>query len=165
MSTDIDLTIKGNHMEEPASRPFLSGLRNNITVIELIELSILSVAFWYFLVMLDRKETDPGPLQQLDLLNGLVIIVLGSWLIYNVYIFLARIGGRKVDVIIWIIASLVTATYTFWAWSVLDINRWIMARLFYRGEAPVEYAWSTRSKLVRKVWQETRSVPVKPHVG
>jgi hypothetical protein len=31
-----------------------------------------------------------------------------------------------------------------------------MSKLFYRGEAPVEYAWSARSKLGRKLWEQTQ---------
>ena len=139
-------------------------LQSKIAIIELIELSILTFAFWYLLLILPPQELNSKLANQLDLLDGLAPIVLGSWLIYNLYIFLARIGGRKVDVAIWIIASLVTATYTFWAWSILDLNRWIMAKLFYRGEAPVEYAWSAQSKLLRKVWLEAHKVPAKPRI-
>jgi hypothetical protein len=82
--------------------------------------------------------------------------LLGSWAIYNLYIRIARAGGRRVDVGLWIIAAAATGSYTFWAWTILDINRWIMKKLFYRGEAPVEYAWSSRSKQVRKAWEAAR---------
>jgi hypothetical protein len=90
------------------------------------------------------------------LLGALLVIevgLLGSWGIYNIYIRIARAGGRRVDVGLWIIAAAATGSYTFWAWTILDINRWLMKKLFYRGEAPVEYAWSSRSKQVRKAWE------------
>ena len=95
----------------------------------------------------------------MGMLSLLLIIeggLLGSWGIYNIYIRLARAGGRRVDVGLWIIAAAATGSYTFWAWTILDINRWIMKKLFYRGEAPVEYAWSSRSKQVRKAWEAAR---------
>ncbi len=151
-------------IESPIQRLW-SILQRKIALLELIELSILSVAFWYLLLILPPQKLNGDLANQLDLLHGMVLIVLGSWLLYNLYIFLARIGGRKVDVAIWIIASLLTATYTFWAWSILDLNRWIMAKLLYRGEAPVEYAWSAQSKLLHKVWLEAHKVPAKPRMG
>ena len=80
--------------------------------------------------------------------------MLGTWAIYNAYIRIARAAGRTLDVIIWILASLATGTYTFWAWTILDINRFLLSRIVYRGEAPVEYAWSTRSKQVRRIWEQ-----------
>jgi hypothetical protein len=88
------------------------------------------------------------------------IIFLGSWAIYNVYIRIARAGGRTVDIGIWILASLATGTYTFWAWLILDVNRFLMSKLFYRGEAPVEYAWSWRSKQIRKLWEQTKKASI-----
>jgi hypothetical protein len=33
-----------------------------------------------------------------------------------------------------------------------------MKKLFYRGEAPVEFAWSVRSKAIRKAWEEARKL-------
>ncbi|HEY9489195.1 MAG TPA: hypothetical protein VIQ51_12715 [Chryseosolibacter sp.] len=46
---------------------------------------------------------------------------------------------------------------TFWTWTILDINRLLLARLFYHGDAPVEDAWSARSKYVRKRWEQAQS--------
>jgi hypothetical protein len=83
-------------------------------------------------------------------------ILLGSWVVYNVYIRIARAGGRIVDIGLWILASVLTSSYTFWAWTILDINRLLVAKLFYRGEAPVEYAWSITSKQVRKLWEQAQ---------
>jgi hypothetical protein len=72
------------------------------------------------------------------------------------YIRIARAGGKAVDIGLWVIATTVTASYTFWTWTILDVNRWLMKKLFYRGEAPVEFAWSVRSKAIRKAWEETQ---------
>jgi hypothetical protein len=83
-------------------------------------------------------------------------MLLGSWAIFNGYIRVARAGGRIVDIGLWVIASALTASYTFWAWSILDINRIIISKLFYRGDAPVELAWSWRSKQVRKAWEQAQ---------
>jgi hypothetical protein len=58
--------------------------------------------------------------------------------------------------VIWVLASLATGSYTFWAWTILDINRFLISRLLYRGEAPVEFAWSESSKQRRKVWEQAR---------
>jgi hypothetical protein len=69
---------------------------------------------------------------------------------------LARAAGGRVDIALWVIASAFTGSYTFWAWTILDINRRLLARLFYQGDAPVEYAWSARSKYVRKRWEQAQ---------
>ena len=102
---------------------------------------------------------NPSKPSFLDLIIFLFItegLLLGSWAIYNVYIRIARAGGRIVDIALWVVASLATGSYTFWAWTILDVNRFIMSRLFYCGEAPLEYAWSARSKQVRKGWEQMR---------
>ena len=83
-------------------------------------------------------------------------IVLGSWAVYNIYIRIARAAGQRVDIALWMIASAFTGSLTFWVWTILDINRLLVAWLFYRGEAPVEYAWSVRSKRARKVWDQAQ---------
>ena len=40
---------------------------------------------------------------------------------------IARAGGRTIDIGIWVLASLATGTYTFWAWLILDLNRQLQA--------------------------------------
>ena len=60
------------------------------------------------------------------------------------------------DIALWMIASAFTGSFTFWAWTVLDLNRLLVAKLFYQGQAPVEYAWSVKSKQVRKRWERIR---------
>jgi hypothetical protein len=140
---------------ETTFEPILQqNFRTRIAVIEAIELALLSFGFWALLVIIPGNPTHPGFLDLLGYLVITEIVVLGTWAIYNAYIRIARAAGRTLDVIIWILASLATGTYTFWAWTILDINRFLLSRIVYRGEAPVEYAWSTRSKQVRRIWEQ-----------
>lgn len=142
-------------METTFEPSLLHNFQNRITTLEAIELSFLGFALWGFGVynaILDGQSL----FDQIDILVFLEVILLGSWTIYNAYIRIARATGRTLDVGIWILASMLTATYTFWAWTILDVNRFIVSKLFYRGEAPVEYAWSWRSKYIRKAWEQAR---------
>lgn len=132
------------------------SLRSRITTIEAIELAFLAFAFWCFGAAVSVSQLGESLADQMGFLLGTELIVLGSWAIYNLYIRIARAGGRIIDIGLWIAASLLTGTYTFWAWTVLDINRFLITKLFYRGEAPVEYAWSIRSKAVRKIWEQSQ---------
>ena len=141
---------------ESSSESVLRSVRNKIALIEFIELGAIGFALWCFFVIASTTTPDSTVL---DLVIFFVLtqgIILGSWVIYNVYIRIARAGGRVVDVALWVLASLATSTYTFWAWSILDLNRFLMSKLFYLGEAPVEFAWSSSSKQVRKAWEQTR---------
>lgn len=141
---------------ESSSGSALQSLRSRITVIEAIELSAIGFALWCLFVIASPKTPDSS---FLDLIVFLVLtegVLLGSWVFYNIYIRIARAGGRIVDISLWILATLLTSSYTFWAWSILDLNRLLMAKLFYRGEAPVELAWSSQSKQVRKAWERER---------
>lgn len=138
---------------ETALQPSLSPLRSRITLIEAIELSLLGLILWF---LIESPFSSASPLETLNLLLGIETLLLGSWLLYNAYIRVARAGGKTIDGIVWYLAAVVTGSYTFWAWSLLDINRLILSRLFYRGEAPVEYAWTWRSKQVRKEWERVQ---------
>jgi hypothetical protein len=138
-------------MENTIESP-MQGIRQKIGLIEVVELSILGFILWG-LAALIPSDSDGGLIGLIGFLIVIEVGLLGSWGIYNIYIRLARAGGSKVDVGLWVIAAAATASYTFWAWTILDINRWLMKKLFYRGEAPVEYAWSARSKQVRKMWE------------
>lgn len=132
-----------------------SNVRNKLALIEFIELGSLVFAFWC-LGAFNAISNGESFFDQITFLIITQCIVLGSWAIYNGYIRVARAGGRLVDYGIWVVAALATGSYTFWAWSILDINRLIISKLLYRGDAPVEYAWSGRSKQVRKVWEKAR---------
>lgn len=132
-----------------------SNIRNKLALIEFIELGSFGFAFWC-LGTLTAIGDGESVFDQIIFLVITQSIILGSWAIYNGYIRVARAGGRLVDVGLWVIASLATASYTFWAWSILDINRLVVSKLLYRGDAPVEYAWSGRSKQVRKIWERAR---------
>jgi hypothetical protein len=140
-------------METTFEPTLQENIRTKIALIEFIELSALGFALWLLGAFNAITVSGEHLFDQISFLLGIETILLGSWAIYNVYIRIARAGGRTIDVAVWILASLLTASYTFWAWSFLDINGFLMSKLFYRGEAPVEYAWSTRSKQVRKLWE------------
>lgn len=141
---------------ETTFEPSLPDLRNKITAIEAIELSMLGFGFWSLVAFLSPSTPDTS---LFDLIMFLVIteaFLLGSWAIYNAYIRIARECMSRVDIGLRILAAGATGTYTLWAWIMLDINRFLMSKLFYRGEAPVEYAWSVRSKQRRWQWEKAR---------
>src|ERR1700752_137835 len=141
---------------ESSSGSALQALRTRIALIEFIELGSLGFALWCFFVLASPKTADSSLLDLIVFLAVTEGAFLGSWAIYNIYIRIARAGGRFVDVALWILASLLTSTYTFWAWSILHLNRLLMSKLLYLGEAPVEFAWSSSSKQVRKAWEKAR---------
>jgi hypothetical protein len=149
------LTQKENNMETTFEPSLLDNFRSKIALMEFIEISSLGFAVW-LLGAFQAVSTGESFFDQISFLFGLELMLLGSWAIYNAYIRIARAGGRILDILIWVVASLATASYTFWAWSILDINRLIIAKLLYRGDAPVEYAWSASSKQRRKLWEQAR---------
>jgi hypothetical protein len=152
------ITKEKRIMENTFEPSFPLLFRSKITVLEAIEHSFLGFVVWCLGLTNALKEPGASLSNQFPFLLGLELIILGSWAIYNIYIRLARAGGRRVDTRLWILASLLTGTYTFWAWSILDINRLMVSKLFYRGEAPVEYAWSSQSKQIRKAWEQAAKV-------
>ncbi|HEX6035965.1 MAG TPA: hypothetical protein VFY83_16120 [Anaerolineales bacterium] len=130
--------------------------KSRLTVIEAIELSLLGFGLWSLMAIISGDKSVPN---DSDLMTFLLItegIVLGSWVVYNIYICVARAAGYRVDIALWMIASAFTGSFTFWAWTVLDLNRLLMVKLFYEGAAPVEYAWSAKSKQTRKIWEKTQ---------
>jgi hypothetical protein len=141
-------------METTFEPSLLQNFRTKIAIIEFIELSALGFGFWSLIAIIPGNPVKASFLDLIMFLSIIEGLLLGSWAIYNVYIRIARAGGRIVDVGLWVVASLATGTYTFWAWTILDVNRFLMSKLFYRGEAPVEYAWSARSKQIRKAWEQ-----------
>jgi hypothetical protein len=148
---------KKENAMETVFQPSLSPLRSRITVIEAIELAILAFGIWSLGTLTDSSDGSIDFSEVFTYLIVFELIALGSWLIYNVYIRIARAGGGRVDVVLWVLASALTGSYTFWAWTILDLNRLLMAKLFYQGEAPVEYAWSAKSKSVRKRWEQSKT--------
>jgi hypothetical protein len=143
-------------METTFEPSLLQNFRTRIALVEFIELATLGFGIWSLLAIIPGNPTKPSFSELILFLCVTEGLLLGSWAIYNIYIRIARAGGRIVDVAIWVLASLATGTYTFWAWTILDVNRFLMSKLFYRGEAPLEYAWSARSKQVRKLWEQMR---------
>ena len=143
-------------MEATLQPSLQQNVRSRIATLEALELALVGFGFWSLIGLLSPKTPDSS---MLDLTVFLIFtegILLGSWLIYNTYIRIARAGGTRVDIALWIAASALSGSYTFWAWTALDINRLLIAKLFYQGDAPVEYAWSARSKKIRKLWEQAR---------
>jgi hypothetical protein len=145
---------------ETTFQPSLPSFLNKMAVIEAVELSTIGFIFWG-LLMLIPTETPTTLAVAIGFLVIIQGVILGSWAIYLAYIRLTRGLYPRADLRLRIALAIFTSTYTLWAWLILDINRWVLAKLIYRGEAPVEYAWSSRSKLARKEWeqaQKTRNV-------
>lgn len=143
---------------ENISTSSLQGVQRRITTIEALELSLLGFLLWGVVNLIAMDASDGNMINWFILLIVIEGGLLGSWGIYNLYIRIARAGGRVIDIGLWVIAATLTASYTFWAWTILDINRWLMKKFFYRGEAPVEYAWSAHSKAVHKAWDAAHKV-------
>jgi hypothetical protein len=141
---------------ESSSESVLQSVRNKIALIEFIELGAIGFALWCFFLLASPDTPNSTPLELVIFLAVTEGMLLGSWALYNIYIRVARAGGRIVDVALWVLASLLTSTYTFWAWSILDLNRLLLTKFLYLGEAPVEFAWSSRSKLIRKIWEKAK---------
>jgi len=140
---------------EATFQPSLPAFRSKMAVIEFIELSIIGFLFWG-LLMLIPTDTPTTTMLAIEILVVIEAATLGSWAIYLAYIRLTRGLYPRVDLRLRIVIALLTSTYTLWAWLILDINRWILAKSLYQGEAPVEYAWSSRSKFARKEWEKTK---------
>lgn len=134
---------------------FQDHLRSKITTIEFIELSLLGLAVWC-LGAYNATRSGERLFDILSVLIFLELILLGSWAIYNIYIRVARSLGGVIGRILWVLAMLGTGSYTLWAWILLDVNRFLMSRMFYRGEAPIEYAFNPRSRQRRYDWEEAR---------
>lgn len=143
-------------METTLQPSLWQTIRSKIGIIEAIELALLAFAFWCLGMVASIGDPDTSLLDALLFLVVTEGIALGSWVVYNVYIFIARAGGTLVDVGLWVAAASLTASYTFWAWTILDVNRFLISKLLYRGEAPVEFAWSANSKKYRKAWEVAR---------
>ena len=140
---------------EPTFEPSLPNLFNKMAVIEAVELSVIGFLLSGLLILIPT-ETPTTIVVAIGIFIIIEAVILGSWLIYLAYIRLTRGLYPRADVRIRFALAFLTSTYTLWAWLILDLNRWILAKLIYRGEAPVEYAWSSRSKLVRKEWEQAQ---------
>jgi len=132
-------------------------IRRNLYAIEAIELSGLSLLLG-LIIGLIALSMYTGPSQNVGAYfwegpRAVLIAVLFMWGAYLVYIRLAR-KSLQTDVLLWVVLSVITNSLTFWVWTFLDINRLIMAKLLYKGEAPVEYAWSYDSKQRRQEWEK-----------
>lgn len=140
---------------ETTFQPSLPGFLSKMALIEAIELTTIGFILSGLLILIPT-ETPTTIAVAIGIIVIIQGVILGSWLIYLAYIRLTRGLYPRVDLRLRIALAIFTSTYTLWAWLILDINRWILAKLFYRGEAPVEYAWSSRSKFARKEWEQAQ---------
>ena len=141
----------------------VAKIRSNLYAIEAIELGLLTMLFGSCFSIMMITSIFISNSSQTDIFNIILSIPLlfcGGlfalfllWGVYLLYILLARAGGPIIDVGLWILMATITGSFTFWCWIILDINRLIVSKLFYRGEAPVEYAWSHASKRRYKEWK------------
>jgi hypothetical protein len=140
---------------EATFEPSVSTIRTKMAAIEAVELSTIGLLFLGLLMMI---PTDPPATISVAIVLLIVVegALLGSWGIYLAYIRLTRGMYSRLDIRLRFAIAALTGSYTFWTWIILDINRWILAKLVYRGEAPVEYLWSAKSKLVRKEWEQAQ---------
>jgi hypothetical protein len=124
-------------------------IRYNLYAIELIELLGLGLLLSLFIYL----STGSPKNLSVDEVGPFLMLVFGGiclWGAYLLYIRLARAGGPIADIGLWVSLSFLTASFTFWCWTILDLNRGFLSWLFYEGETPVEYAWSISSKRRRK---------------
>jgi hypothetical protein len=140
---------------ETTFQPSLPSFRSKMAAIEAIELTTIGFLLWG-LMMLVPTETPTTIAVAIGFLIFTQGLILGSWAIYLAYIRLTRGLYPRLDLRLRIVLAIFTSSYTLWTWLALDINRWIMSKLFYQGEAPVEYAWSSKSKLARKEWEQAQ---------
>jgi hypothetical protein len=139
---------------EDTFQPSLPHFRNRITAIEAIELGLIGFVLWTFGLLIFALNGDTDVTELIILFFMIEGVLLGLWAVYNVYIRVSRAGGRLVSYGLWVGTLLLTGTFTLWCWIALDVNRFLLAKLLYRGEAPVEYAVSWQSKQRRKIWEQ-----------
>jgi hypothetical protein len=128
---------------------FFQSMRKNLWTLEVLELAVLWALGSVLLLILAARGQVVFSLK--DSVIALVAVYL-AWGSYLAFIHFARAGGAGVEAGLWIIASAVTFTLSFWVWVTLDINRWAITRKLYLGSIPVEYAWNQKSKTYRRTW-------------
>ena len=139
------------------SNPPAQGIRSNLIAIEAIEQAIVFTLlyWWYTNANVEFSDVDEV-ISWFEFYFVLEIGLFVNWGIYNGFIRATRVCGLGRDIQLWIIWTLATGSATLFITTILDINRLIMSKLFYRGEAPVEYAWSHESKQRRRAWEADR---------
>ena len=138
-------------MIEQNNISLIKRIRNNLYALELIELFILGFGFAGLVnIVTWDGNIFTAALIQIGLPLGLGVL----WLGYMLYIVVARNTGKAVDILLWVVLAIATSSFTFWYWTILDINRLIMAKLFYTAHVPIEFAWSFKSKARRKAWSK-----------
>lgn len=138
--------------------------RQNILVLEAIELTVLFILLGLFTVWLGMSDGAPSDelliniIVVLFVMGGAVVSVLVAW---GMYLLVIRIMRRLP---LWIFVPLVIvsgglALGVVVVISLFDLNRLMLARLLYNGEAPVEYFWSKESSQALEAWKRGERAP------
>jgi hypothetical protein len=78
---------------ETTWQPSLSTLQSKLTILEALELAFLTFGIWFLGALVDLSDQSVNVIELFTLLLTLEIVVLGSWILYNIYIRIARAGG------------------------------------------------------------------------
>jgi hypothetical protein len=146
--------FKRNCSMENTFQPCLPSFRSKVAAIEAMELCAIGFSMWGLHLLIPGNTADT-PLFVLILILFLIEgFLLGSRPIYIAYIRLSRAVGRYIRYGLWMAAIFLSASILLWSGVVLDVNRFLLAKWLYRGEAPVEFAISWRSRERRRLWEQ-----------
>lgn len=138
----------------------IERLRGNLYVLEWIELTGLGLLLATF-VNVAVPSQGINALTTTALVQFFIpAVFVGAWLIYALGLRLARaLGSDAGSVVLWILIGFVIflsgGTIVILV-TLLDLNRFLVARLLYRGAAPAEYIWNPNSLARRRAWEKTR---------
>lgn len=131
-------------------------VRKNIYLLEIVELfalNLLWIVWWLF----------SG--RPFDYLVNLILIsyfiVLCAWAFYLLMVFIWRTTS------IWLLVGLAVLSggiaigvYAFL--GLFDLNRLMLDKVAYRGEAPLEYFWNKESSENLREWKKARKAAQNP---
>lgn len=131
-------------------------VRKNIYLLEIVELftlNLLWIIWWAF---------SGRPFDYLvNLILMSYFILLCAWAFYLLLIFIWRTTS------IWLIIGLAVLSggiaiggYVFL--GLFDLNRLMLDKVAYIGEAPVEYFWNKESSANLREWKKTRQAVKNP---
>jgi len=136
----------------------IERLRGNLYALELIELTGLGFLLATFVnVVVPSQGANALAITALVQFFIPAVFVV-AWLVYAICIRLARaLGGQAGPVALWILigfAVFLSGGTIIVLITVLDLNRFLVSRLLYRGAKPVEYIWNQNSLDRRRAWDE-----------
>ncbi len=136
----------------------IERLRGNLYALELVELTA-----WGFLLATFVNVVVPSQGSNALAITALVqffipAVFVAAWLIYAICIRLARaLGGQAGPMALWIgigFAIFLSGGTIVVLVTLLDLNRFLVSRLLYRGDAPAEYLWNPNSLARRRAWDD-----------